>query len=150
MKLNTPPKPRICRRAMGVILVRFQAGIEDLRDAGMALQEAGDVEGAGVLLADAQFERLHAAQQQISRHRVEARAVDLAEMEDRRDQFARAADHAAERVGMAAQEFGCAVDHQVGSQAQRILVDGRGEGVVHDDDGPAARPACASRARSTT
>ena len=37
---------------------------------------------------------------------------------------------------MAAEEFGGAVQHQIGAQRQGVLVDGRREGVVGDHDGP--------------
>ena len=45
-----------------------------------------------------QVERLHTAQQQIGRHRIQRRAGDLAEMIDAPDQVDPAADDAAERI----------------------------------------------------
>ena len=77
----------------------------------MHLQEAGNLQGALVLLADAQMQRFHTAQQQVSRHRVERCARDLAVVVDALDQRLRATDDAAQRIRVAAEELGRAVQH---------------------------------------
>ena len=61
--------------------------------------------------------------------------MDLAAVEDARDQVGVPHQHAAERVGVAAQELGGRVHHQVDAQLQRPLVDRGGEGVVDHHDG---------------
>ena len=98
----------------------------------MLLEEAGDRQCALVLLADPQVQRLHSAQQQVGRFRVERRPHDLAEGEDALDQLGWPAQDAAQRIGVAAEELGRAVEHEMRAQRQRILVEGRSEGVVDD------------------
>jgi hypothetical protein len=51
------------------------------------------------------------------------------------DQGLYTANHPAQRIGVTAQKFGRAVQHQIGPQLQGVLVDRGGKGVVHDDDG---------------
>ena len=54
------------------------------------------------LLFDAQAQRFHPPQQQVSRHRVERRAIDFAVVVDLLDKVFAAANDAAQRIGMPA------------------------------------------------
>ena len=66
-------------------------------------------------------------------------------------EMTRPAEDAAQCIRVPAQKLGGAVDHQVRSQFEWFLIDGRRKGVVHDDqsaDGMRGREA--RRARSTT
>ena len=119
-----------------MVRVALQARVVDDGDARLGLQPAGDPERGLVLLPDAQRERLHAADEQVGGHRVERRAGDLAEVEDLRDECRIARDDAAEGIRVAAEELRGAVEDEIGPEGERALVDGRGKGVVDDDDGP--------------
>ena len=112
-----------------------EAGIKDLLHGRMGFQKPGHGQSALVLLADAQMQGLDPPQQQVGGHGVQGGAVDFAVVVDRFDPFFLAADDAAQGIGVAAQVFGGAVQHKVGAQFQRILVDGGGKGVVHHDGG---------------
>jgi hypothetical protein len=61
-------------------------------------------------------------------------AGDLAEVVDAVDQLLAAGEGAAERVGVTAEELRGGVDHEVGAERERLLVDRRRERVVDDHD----------------
>ena len=128
-----------------VVRVGGKSGVIDVLDRRMPGQPSGDREGALVLARDAQAQGLHSAQQTVGIPGRERRAVDLTEVVEPLHQFAAPAGGAAERIGVAAEKFGRAVQYDVRAQAQRILIDRRGKRVVHRDQ-RAARVSRAPRA----
>src|SRR5215469_3739318 len=80
------------------------------------------------------MERFDTPKKEISGHWVQAGAVDFTEMVDLMDEFFAAADDAAESVSVSTEEFRGAVHDQIRTEGQWVLVDGRGEGVIHDDE----------------
>ena len=78
-----------------MIFVRLQAGIKHGCDLRLRLQETGDLERALVLLANAEVQGLHSAQQQVGGHGVEASSRNFAEMVNAAHQVTATTDHSA-------------------------------------------------------
>ena len=79
----------------------------------MGLQPAGDGQGIFILLANTQVQGLHSADQQVGSHRIEGGAGDLTIMVNLFYQRCVAANYATECIGVATQELGRAVNHQI-------------------------------------
>jgi len=115
-----------------VLRMRGETRVVDHRDGRLRLEPLRDAQGARVLSADPQGERLHTADEQVGAHGVEGGARYLAVVVDLLHEIGGAADRPAEHVGVAAEVLGRAVQGDVGAQGQGVLVDGRRERVVDD------------------
>ena len=89
---DTPKSAHLTARDV-VTFVGFQARVEDALHRRMGLQIPGNTQRALVLLADAQVQGLHAAQQQVGGHWVQRRPVDLSVMINLVHQISRPAQH---------------------------------------------------------
>ena len=131
----------------GHVVMRMcrQPGVVNGRHRGLGLQPGAILSALSFCWRTRRCSVFMPADQQVGRHRIERRAGDLAVVIDLPDQPRIAADDAAQRIGVAAQKLGGAVQHQVHAQLERVLVDGRGKRVVghHDRAG-----ACAGRGQA--
>src|ERR1700688_1520359 len=78
------------------------------------------------------MERFHSSKQQVSSHGIETGSSDFAKVIDFRYQIGGAAYHSSERIGVPAEELCGAVNHEIGAEFYRLLIDGRGKCVVHN------------------
>ena len=120
-----------------MLRVRRKPRVVHPGDARGVFQPLGDALGALVLTIHAHRQRLEATDEEIGRLGMEAGAVDLPEAEDAVHGVGLPAHHAAQRVGVATQELGPAVNDDPGAEGDGVLQDRRGEGVV-DQDGNVA------------
>ena len=101
----------------------------------------GDLQCTLVLAFNPQVQGLRAPQQEVGCHGVQGGAIDLPIVIDLVDQFLPAANHPAQGIGMTAQVLGGAVDHQVGTKLQWVLVDGVAKVLSTTTTAPTACPA---------
>ncbi len=97
----------------------------------MASEKFGDRLRVGVVALHAQFQRLHATQDGRRGIGVQRRAHDLAIVMDAADEVGAPAGETTHHVRMASEEFGGAVEDDVGPKREGLLVDRRREGIVH-------------------
>ena len=117
-----------------VALEVLQAGIIDLVDGGMIMQEPSNLHGVGAVTLHTDVQRLEAAGNQESvegahdgtGHVLQAEHAALA------DKLSVGDDEARNDVAVAVDVLGSAVDDHVSTQAQGLLDVGRAEGVIHD------------------
>src|ERR1035438_45620 len=79
----------------------------------------------------------HSAKQQVCGHGIEARTRDLTKMINAPYEIGAAAHHTAERIRVPTEKLGGAVKDEIGTEFHRLLIDGRGQCVVHNHHGTA-------------
>ncbi len=133
-----PARVRELARGDRVLGVARQVGVVDPGDARLRLEPLGQRPGGLGVAGHPDGERGDPAQDEEGGEGRERRTgVDLDRL-DRRDSLARAADRAAERVGVPADVLGQRLDDQVGAELEGPAQDGRSERVVDDEQGPVA------------
>src|SRR5262249_44864840 len=105
-----------------VVGVTFEARVVDALDRWVALEPAGYLERALVLAADAQIQRLHPSQEQVSAVGIQRSAQDAAKIAKGTDDSRLAADRPGEKIVVAAEVLGARVEHQVDAKFQRPLI----------------------------
>ena len=104
-----------------------------MTDEGVGRERLRHLSTVLVVARDAQGERLQAASEEKRRERVE-RCSDVPFCVNTGEEVGRADDRARDQVGVAAEVLRRAVNDQVRPERERILVDGRRERVVDDED----------------
>src|SRR5437879_5596560 len=116
-----------------VLRMRRQAGVIDPLHLGMVREPLGDAASVDVVLTHAEPPSLGAAQRQPAAERPRHAARRVLDEPDALGQVVAVHDqHPPHHVAVAVQVLGGRVQHDVGTELERALEAGRGEGVVHD------------------
>ncbi len=118
-----------------VLRVAGEAGVADALDAGGGFEACGDVYRAGLAGGEAEGERARAARGQERFEHAGRGAGEFAGVDECFVQVVGLRDgDAAEEIGVPTDVLGDGVDDDVGAERERLLVQGRGDGVVDGAD----------------
>ena len=100
----------------------------------MLLQPAGNSQGAFILALHPQAQCFHSPQQVVCVRRSESRTIDLPEMVQPLDQLFAAAGRTAQRIGVTTQKLGRAVQNEIRTELERVLIDRCCKRIIDRDD----------------
>ncbi len=104
------------RRRNRMATMRLKAGVEHRIHGGMRAQVLCHRQGRGILARHSQLQGLEAAQQQIGRHRTQARAIDFSVVMHLGHEFRSASQNAPHGVIVPTEKFCRAMHDEVGAE----------------------------------